>query len=348
MKFGSVEFFKTMIKACLITLPVCLVLLISLSLWFAIYYNNTSERIAALEAKIEQLEANEKMNADISLGIKSGAIDYSSVDQLQAEQPQAEQMQYETVISDKLNNSSMDEQSLPETSDEVDVPSFDFLPDFWQPIQETISQTSSKTVYLTFDDGPSPVTLDILDTLDQYGIKATFFVVSRRHDYEIEALKEVVARGHSIGMHSNSHDPESMYVSTESFLSDMYENYKYIYEITGKYPQIFRFVGGSRSQYNDHAALEIAEAMTERGFVYFDWNSSADDATKPHPQAAGIVSNVLRTADKNQLIVLAHDSGARNQTAAALPKLIEELKSRGYEFAALDATVEPVRFSLTE
>lgn len=337
MRFGSVDFFKTIIKASLLLLPVCLVLLISLSIWFAVYHQSTSEHILALESRIEQLEAVAATKADISLGAQSGNTDYGS----------SEQLQYETSISDKQNNSISIGKSHEEATEDLD-PVFEFLPDFWQPKTDSVKLTEEKTAYLTFDDGPSPVTLDILDTLDQYDIKATFFVVSRRAEYEKEILREAAARGHTIGMHSGSHDPANMYMSTEAFLTDMYDNYNYIYEVTGKYPQIFRFVGGSKSKYNSKAAEDIVEAMTSRGFSYFDWNSSADDATKPHPRAERIVSNVLRTADRQQLIVLAHDSGARTQTAAALPLLIEELLARGYEFDKLDASVEPIRFAMSE
>lgn len=334
MKFGSVDFFKMMIKACLLILPICLVLLIVVSIWFAVYHKNTSEHIEALESRIEQLEADAAMQADVSLSAQSGSFD----------QGISEQIQFEKPVSDKNNNYSTIEQSKNNHSVEAISPGFEYLPDFWLPLPEAARLPENKTVYLTFDDGPSPVTLDILDTLDEYGIKATFFVVSRRHDYEMDILREVAARGHSIGMHSDSHDPTKIYLSKEDYLADMYENFKYVYEVTGIKPQIFRFVGGSNSKYNKHAATEIITAMTDRGFSYFDWNSSADDALKPHPSASRIISNVLRTAETQQLIVLAHDSGARTQTAAALPELIETLQARGFVFNKLDASVEPIRF----
>lgn len=336
MKFGSVEFFKTIIKASLLLLPICLILLISLSVWFAIYHSNSSEQIKALEARIEQLESSMTVNTNISLGSQGGSIDHYS----------SESHQYETSIMDKSNYSEAIDQLHQDSKNNDEDPVFDFLPDFWLPSPEKPEQPIEKTAYLTFDDGPSHVTMSILDTLDQYGIKATFFVVSRRGDHELDVLREAAARGHSIGMHSGTHDPEEMYASTESYLTDMYDNFNYVYETTGVKPQIFRFVGGSRSKYNTHAPAEIIQAMTARGFSYFDWNSSADDAMAPHPNASRIVSNVMRTADQHQLIVLAHDSGARTQTAEALPRLIEELKARGYEFDKLDASVEPVRFSL--
>ena len=336
MKFGSVEFFKSMIKASLLILPISLVLLISVTAWFVIYHMNSAEQIRELEARIEQLESAAALEADISLGQQSGSIDHIG----------SESLQYETSIVDMNNNQEVIDQLHQNSDDQDATPVFDFLPDFWLPMPDESKVPVNKTAYLTFDDGPSHVTMNILDTLDQYNIKATFFVVSRRNEFELNALREAADRGHSIGMHSGSHDPEKMYSSVEEYLTDMYDNFKYVYESTGIKPQIFRFVGGSRSKYNNSAASEIIEAMSARGFSYFDWNSSADDAMEPHPNAAKIVSNVLRTADQHQLIVLAHDSGARTQTAAALPQLIEELMARGYEFDKLDTSVEPIRFAL--
>lgn len=201
-----------------------------------------------------------------------------------------------------------------------------------------------KVVYLTFDDGPSANTDTILQILDQYGIKATFFVVGRTSEQDQQRMRDIVNAGHTLAMHSWSHDYRTIYASVDAFLEDFDRLFQWIEEVTGVQPQIFRFPGGSINGYDRGTYQEIVAEMSRRGFVYFDWNASAQDATvKPLP-ADTIAANCLKGIGKNRVVVLCHDSSARVTTTEALPAVIEGYQAAGYTFAALTPDVMPVTF----
>ena len=201
-----------------------------------------------------------------------------------------------------------------------------------------------KYVALTFDDGPSANTGRVLEILEQYGVKATFFVVgtSAATPAGQEWLKRIAAAGHAIGMHSWSHDYKKVYASVEAFLEEFNSLYQWIYQTAGVYPSVYRFPGGSLNGYNRGVYQEIIAEMTRRGFVYFDWNASAQDATV-HPRPAWEISaDCLRGIGRELVVVLAHDSAARSTTVDALPAIIEGYQNAGYTLAALHPGVEPV------
>ena len=101
--------------------------------------------------------------------------------------------------------------------------------------------SNDNVIYLTFDDGPSRNTIDILNILDKYNIKATFFVTGNESEQGIAVLKEIVKRGHTIGVHSYSHDYKKIYSNVDAFLDDFYKAFDYVYKNTGVKPTIFRF-----------------------------------------------------------------------------------------------------------
>ena len=133
-------------------------------------------------------------------------------------------------------------------------------------------------VYLTFDDGPSARTDEILEILDKYGVKATFFVVGANEEGDLERMQKIVAAGHTLAIHSYSHDYKKIYASVEAYLEDFNQMFCQIYEATGVKPQIFRFPGGSVNSYNVGIHQQLIAEMTRRGFVYFDWNVANGDA----------------------------------------------------------------------
>ena len=116
---------------------------------------------------------------------------------------------------------------------------------------------SRKTVYLTFDDGPSARTPEVLKILEEYGVKATFFVVGKDTEQSKQWMRDIVAAGHTIGVHSFTHDYREIYSSVEDYLDDFAKEYALIEEVTGVPPQIFRFPGGSINAYNGHIYQEI-------------------------------------------------------------------------------------------
>lgn len=215
-------------------------------------------------------------------------------------------------------------------------------PDLYAEARDGETITADRMVYLTFDDGPSENTDRVLRILDQYGVKATFFVVGKTGEADQQRLKNIVAAGHTLGIHSWSHEYQTIYASVEDYLEDFYQLYQWLYEVTGVYPQIFRFPGGSVNGYNAGNYQEIIAEMTRRGFVYFDWNASVEDATTTPRSPEELTQNAMNALGKNRILLLCHDSKARTTTVEALPAIIEGYAAAGYSFAPLSAQVKPV------
>lgn len=205
---------------------------------------------------------------------------------------------------------------------------------------------ADKTIYLTFDDGPSGNTLALLDVLDHYNVKATFFVVGSQIPGREEILREVAARGHTIGMHSNSHKYGEIYASVEACLQDYDLLRARILEVTGQAPSILRFPGGSVNGYNQDIYQELVAEMLRRGYAYFDWNVSGQDATSQNKSVADIAGAVVAGAQRHRYsIVLLHDTSLRETSVKAVDQLIPKLQALGYTFAPLDPAVSPIIFS---
>lgn len=214
-------------------------------------------------------------------------------------------------------------------------------PDLYSEIPEELIRTK-KTAYLTFDDGPSVRTLEILDILREHDVKATFFVVTE--DANPDILRAIVAEGHAIGVHTNTHRYREIYRSVEDFLDDFYTAYMKIYEATSVKPEIFRFPGGSINAYNRGIYQELISEMLRRGFLYYDWNVSCMDAN-PSIAPKEIVETIKSTVNgQDRLVILAHDSTSKHQTVEALPEIIEYIREAGYTFERFDKFVEPVVF----
>ncbi len=225
----------------------------------------------------------------------------------------------------------------------------DLYPDFYAPQPLDASQTPDHVMYLTFDDGPSGRTDEILPILEQEGIKATFFEVGAYLDgnqANIDRAKRIVEQGHTLAMHSYSHRYGTIYTSVEAFLDDMYKVFVIMRDQVGYTPTMFRFPGGSTNAYNYGVEQDIISEMLRRGFVPYDWNVSAQDATSRPLPVETILDNVMSSAaGKKYGVVLMHDSSARTTTVEALPEMIRRLREQGYTFAALTPEVKPILFN---
>lgn len=181
-------------------------------------------------------------------------------------------------------------------------------------------------VYLTFDDGPSAYTDDILDILDSYNIKATFFVVGKETDSAKEALQDIVARGHTLGMHSYSHKYSEIYRSPEDFSEDFAKLQDYLYEVTGVKSGIYRFPGGSSNTVSKLDMCVFADYLEEQGVRFFDWNISSGDGGKELLSVETLVENCTADIEKYKTsVILLHDSTAKRTTVEALPIIIENI-----------------------
>ena len=217
--------------------------------------------------------------------------------------------------------------------------------DFSDDLQETNASAEERVAYLTFDDGPSPRTEEILDLLKENDIKATFFVINCKDEY-IPYMKRASEEGHTIGVHSYSHKYEEIYKSVDAYLEDFTKCYEFIYENTGKYPSIFRFPGGSVNSFNKLTRKDIAREMARRGFAYFDWNvDSGDGMGKLSAQT--IYKNVTDGCKgKRRAVIIMHDSIGKRSTAEALGDIIKTLKDDGWVFRPLDKDVKPMVFRM--
>ena len=203
---------------------------------------------------------------------------------------------------------------------------------------------AGKVVYMTFDDGPSDLTVPLLDILDRYHVKATFFVVGVFDKNETADLKEIVGRGQAIGVHSYTHDYRKVYASNAAFFSDADKMHDRILRDTGVDTRLFRFAGGSVNAYDRKIAKELKAGLAQRGYVYYDWNvSSGDGSAKTSAQA--ILSNALNGVRRHRVsVVLFHNSAPKQATLSDIPKFIETLQGEGYRFASLDPPVDNAPF----
>lgn len=200
---------------------------------------------------------------------------------------------------------------------------------------------TTKKCYLTFDDGPSKITPQILDILKQYKVKATFFVQGHKAEANPDLIKQIYLEGHSIGNHTYSHDYSSVYNETkESFQKEVTDCRDAINKALGKEYKnlLFRFPGGYNSLTNETTKTLYRDALEELGYKYIDWNCLTGDSNTEFPTEEYLM-NTLMSGVPNSLtgdiVVLLHDSATKQITADTLPKVIEYIYEQGYEFSVL-------------
>ncbi|MCR5155380.1 MAG: polysaccharide deacetylase [Butyrivibrio sp.] len=184
----------------------------------------------------------------------------------------------------------------------------------------------TRYVYLTFDDGPSTYTDDILDILKQYNVKATFFVCGKPNAKYTDLYKRIVNDGHTLGMHSYSHKYSELYASLDSFKEDTDKLRIFLYETTGVWAKFYRFPGGSSNTVSKVDMHELTSYLEESDVTFFDWNVSAgDDRAGANKDTiyANIVNNVPRF---KHCVVLMHDAADKKSTVEALPEIIEAIQ----------------------
>lgn len=199
-----------------------------------------------------------------------------------------------------------------------------------EPAKINPVRSSGKKVYLTFDDGPSSNTDQILDILKDYDVKATFFVVGKTDERSVKAYQRIVEEGHTLAMHSYSHRYDEIYESKEAFARDLNSLQEYLYETTGVWPRIYRFPGGSSNTVSKVDMQELIEYLTDIGITYFDWNVASGDAVSRTLPAETIVNNCLSGIEKQkESVILMHDASNKETTIEALPRIIEAIQEQG-------------------
>lgn len=204
-----------------------------------------------------------------------------------------------------------------------------------------------KVAYLTFDDGPSTTnTPQVLDILDRYNIKATFFVLGSSLDASEETkeiLKDIVNRGHAIGNHTYGHNYSYLYpnrvMNVDNILSDLEKNQNAMKEVLGNdfSTRVIRFPGGYWS-WEGRTAMK--EAKEQNGYYNVDWNALNKDAEGKKKNAYELVQCFKESVqalgpNADSVVVLMHDTYGKEETVKALPEIIEYLQSESFEFKSI-------------
>lgn len=198
-----------------------------------------------------------------------------------------------------------------------------------QPLRENEETDDMISVYLTFDDGPSAETDRILDILKEYNVKATFFVIGKTDENSVKAYQRIVEEGHTLGMHSYSHQYAQVYASREAFEDDLTSLQDYLFSITGMESTFYRFPGGSSNKVSKIPMSDLIQCLEERNITYFDWNVSSGDASGTQLSSQTIINNVMSgiNGKLKNYVVLFHDSAAKKTTVDALPEILEQLQA---------------------
>lgn len=202
--------------------------------------------------------------------------------------------------------------------------------------QQKEQKACGKRAYLTFDDGPTAQTGEILDILKENNVKATFFVVGKDESY-YDMYRRIVEEGHTLALHSYTHDYNTIYASKDNFVNDIEELSNLLYDVTGVTCNYYRFPGGSSNTVTKVSTDELIEYLDEEGIVYFDWNALNNDAVIDGQSPEQLVANILKDAlVHDDTIILMHDIECRHETVESLQMLIDRLQEEGYELLPID------------
>jgi peptidoglycan/xylan/chitin deacetylase (PgdA/CDA1 family) len=203
---------------------------------------------------------------------------------------------------------------------------------------EQISDQNNKVIYLTFDDGPSVLTDEVLNILKKYDVKATFFLIGNQIKGQEKVVKRIHEEGHAIGLHTYSHIYKKIYSNRNTFISEMLKTQTIINSITGETPTIIRFPWGSRNR----LTKIFLEDLHKHNFKVYDWNVDMTDGKN----CKAPLNRLFREATKvpqcqEPLILLMHCDYIHKNTCKVLPQVIKFYKDKGYEFKVIeDSTPE--------
>lgn len=204
------------------------------------------------------------------------------------------------------------------------------------PVNSTVQE---KVIYLTFDDGPSKNTQAVLDVLDKYEVKATFFVTGQNPEY-FDMIKTESKKGHTIGVHTYSHSFQEIYSGIDAYFKDLDKMNGVIKEQTGKTTNVLRFPGGSSNtvsrNYSSGIMSTLAKECEKRGYQYYDWNATNGDGGCS-TSASSLANTAIREGGSQEsIVILMHDGTCNGASAEALPQIIEHYRSQGYTFKGID------------
>jgi len=218
-------------------------------------------------------------------------------------------------------------------------------PDLYAELPAKIKKPKGM-VYLTFDDGPSPNTKVILDQLKEYDAKATFFVVGEKVEEYPDIVKRIKAEGHTVAVHTDTHDYNKVYQSVDNFIADYEACFNKIKEvIPDEQVDICRLPGGSINAYNSNIYQQLNAELLRRGFVYYDWNVDSGDASSRRASEREMMSAISWNRDKQKdSIVLFHDGASSQYATTILPNLLKTLQQKKITVQKLSNDVMPIFF----
>ena len=256
--------------------------------------------------------------------ITLGLIAYYSIDsiiRLKAKQKFDEQLIREKeAIIDKLNQIEIEKKNkLENTKNNL----------------SNIYHSDTKRAFLTFDDGPSQNTETILQILEQYQVKASFFVLGTQVEKKPELVKKIYEQGNFIGNHGYSHNYSAIYSSPQAVLDEYNHTNSLIQQALGDSnfnSHLFRFPGGLAGGKYADIKNQARDLLEQNEIFQVNWNALTGDSEKAKPTPEELMTNLQKTTEgKNSVVILMHDSAAKKVTADILPQVIEYLKSQGYE-----------------
>ena len=203
-------------------------------------------------------------------------------------------------------------------------------------IKNIYHSETAKRAFLTFDDGPSTNTKDILDLLLQRNIKATFFVLGTQVERMPETVKRIYEEGHYIANHGYLHVYSSIYSSPEAVLDEFNKCNQVVanaIQVPEYNSHLFRFPGGYYGGKYAEIKKQANEILKQNNIAHVDWNALTGDSEKQNPTKEYLMNNLQKTTQgKNSIVILMHDSQAKKVTVETLPEVIDYLQQQGYEF----------------
>lgn len=208
--------------------------------------------------------------------------------------------------------------------------------------KEDSQDLKEKVVYLTFDDGPGgKITNQILDTLEKENVPATFFVIGSQIKGQEDIILRMKNEGHSIGLHSFSHNRNKLYCEDDSFLQEMLQGQETLFEVTGEKYNILRFPFGCNNK-SYKLTDKLVEKLHENNFKIYDWTVDSGDGANANSAPENIIKKACKAGDNDKVIVLMHCSYINKNSSLALPSIIKYYKNNGYIFKSIDENTPEV------
>lgn len=209
-----------------------------------------------------------------------------------------------------------------------------------EPTIKPTDDTTTKKVYLTFDDGPGSQTGKILDILKKNHVKATFFVTGKEDASSKKIYQRIVKEGNTLAMHSYSHIQDVIYDSKEAFEKDLKQINRCLYEATGVHTKFYRFPGGSSTQNTSLPIQNFIDVLKKNHYLYLDWNVISPDINNANATKEQVVTGVMQGVDAyDTAVVLMYDVADKPMTVKALPSIIKQIKAKNYELLPVDESM---------